>query len=112
MSLPEKDLETIAVSFYGTDQNSNPAYEDRLVENFLAYLTIFIDAQTVAWCISPISKPTADLDNGRLFGKPYWNFAYYDATVFVTKQGYMACSIAVVQGGDVVSVPESRRFLF
>ncbi len=107
----EDTMKAIAVAFsYGLNENSVPADQEVLYRNFLAYLRVFMDTQEINRYMSSELQATAETGDGRLFGKPAWNFDYLPATFFTTKRGFIGCSISVLEKGDAVFCPRGSTF--
>jgi hypothetical protein len=96
-------LMALAASFsYGINDRGDPADESSLMRNLVAYLRLVLDDETFKTYIpSEISNKAGDAD-GRVFGKPVWDFKYPESSVFVTKGGFIGCSVSVTKPGDVV----------
>lgn len=68
-------LAAVATSFsFGLDENTDPADEHYLVRNFVAYLNIVLDEETISKYISPDLSAQSKHANGHAFGKPAWDF--------------------------------------
>jgi hypothetical protein len=70
----------------------------------LSYLKIALDEETYNKYIpADVSENSKDAD-GRLFGKPVWDFKYPESSFFITENKFMVCSISLTRPGDVVYV--------
>lgn len=98
-------LTAAATSFsFGLDENTNPADERYLLYNFVAYLKIILDEETYKKYIPPdLFQRDKDAD-GRLFGKPVWDFDYPESNFFITENQFIGCTVSTVVPGDVVCV--------
>ena len=105
-------LTALAASFsFGINDQGDSADESILMRNFVAYLGLVLDEKTFKTYIpSEISSETGDAD-GRVFGKPVWDFKYPESSVFVTKRGLIGCSVSVTKPGDVVCAALGSTYL-
>jgi hypothetical protein len=94
-----------ATSFsFGLNEKSDPADEHLLIQQFVAYLKIALDKKTYDRYIpADVSEDSKGAD-GRLFGKPVWDFKYPESSFFITEDKFMGCSISSTRPGDVVYV--------
>jgi hypothetical protein len=94
-----------ATSFsFGLNEKSDPADEHLLTQRFVAYLKIAFDEEAYNTYIpADVSEDAKDAD-GRLFGKPLWDFKYPESTLFITENKFMGCSISSSRLGDMVYV--------
>lgn len=68
-------LAAVATSFsFGLDENTDPADEHYLVTNFVAYLNIVLDEETISKYIPPDLSEISKHANGHSVGKPAWDF--------------------------------------
>lgn len=104
-------LTAAATSFsFGLNEKSDPANEHVLMQRFVAYLKIALVEETYNTYISAdISHDSEDAD-GRLFGKPVWDFAYPESSFFITEDKFMGCSISSNRPGDVVYVAHGSTY--
>ena len=78
---------TAASLSFGVDDKSVPASETMLRRNFLAYLKLILDGETYDEYIpGELDEESSDGD-GRIFGKPVWDFAYPASSLFITRSG-------------------------
>lgn len=104
-------LTAAATSFsFGLNEKSDPANEHLLMQRFVAYLKIALDEEIYNKYIpADISQDSEDAD-GRLFGKPVWDFAYPESSFFITEDKFMGCSISLNRPGDVVYVARGSTY--
>jgi len=98
-------LTAAATSFsFGLNENSDPENKHLLTQRLVAYLKIVLNEDTYNKYIpKDVSEDSKDAD-GRLFGKPVWDFDYPESSFFITKNKFMGCSISSAKPGDVVYV--------
>lgn len=98
---------------FGLDENSDPADVQRLTRYFVAYLRLVLDPETFARHVSPeLSEEASRGANGHEFGKPVWDFAYPDSSIFVTQGGLVGCGTATTRPGDVIFVARGGTYPF
>lgn len=99
------ELTAAATSFsFGLNEKSDPANEYHLLQRFVAYLKIVLDEETYNKYIpTDVSEDSKNAD-GRLFGKPVWDFKYPESSFFITEDKFMGCSISLTTPGDVVFI--------
>ena len=90
---------------YGIDQKCNPADENVLYRNFVAYLKIVLDEKIFHSYISETIFDECKDGDGSVFGKPVWDFEYPPASLFITENKIIGCAIATTQPGDIVFAP-------
>jgi hypothetical protein len=99
-------LTQVAAAFsFGVDEEGNPMDESTLLHNFIAYLKIVFDEDTLLSYIAPAVSDESKGGNGYTFGKPVWDFEYPDSGFFITKRGLIGCSVSTTEPGDVVFAP-------
>lgn len=105
------ELTAAATSFsFGLNEKSDPANEHLLVQRFVAYLEIALDEETFNKYIpADVSEDSKNVD-GRLFGKPVWDFKYPESSFFITEDKSMGCSISSAKPGDVVYVAHGSTY--
>jgi hypothetical protein len=105
------ELTAAATSFsFGLNEKSDPANERLLLQRFVAYLKIALDEETYNTYIpAAVSEEAKDAD-GRLFGKPVWDFTYPESSFFITEDKFIGCSISSTRPGDVVYVPRGSTY--
>ncbi|KAI0550535.1 heterokaryon incompatibility protein-domain-containing protein [Xylaria curta] len=108
-------LASAAVSFsFGLDDKCNPADEQLLFHNFMAYLKCVLDEDTYCRYVSPETTKECSDGIASSFGKPVWDFEYPEASFFtaVNKTGetYIGCCIAPTQRTDIVFIPYSSVY--
>ncbi|KAI1361366.1 heterokaryon incompatibility protein-domain-containing protein [Xylaria arbuscula] len=115
LPLDNGTLTSAAVAFsFGLDDKCNPADEQLLFHNLVAYLKCVLDEETYRRYVSP--ETTIECEDGvaSSFGKPVWDFKYPTAGFFaaVGKQGQrlIGCCIAPTQPGDILFVPHSSVY--
>jgi hypothetical protein len=80
------------------------------MQRFVAYLKIALDEETYSTYIpADISQDSKDAD-GRLFGKPVWDFAYPESSFFITEDKFMGCLISSTRLGDAVFVSRGSTY--
>lgn len=106
MPITRNVIAALATSFsFGLDENANPADENQLLFNFVAYLKIALnDEDFNKYVPADLSKEAVKAD-GKAFGKPVWDFPYPESSLFVTTSGLVGCSTALNKPGDFVFVP-------
>jgi hypothetical protein len=105
------ELTAAAISFsFGLDEKSNPANEHLMVQGFVAYLKIALDEETYNTYIPADVSEDAKNADGRLFGKPVWDFQYPESSFFITEDKFMGCSISLIRPGDVVYVARGSTY--
>ena len=98
-------LRAVASSFsYGLDENTNPTDDDHLTQKFIAYLKLVLHVDTFGKYITRDIPEKWKHGDGRLFGKPAWDFEYPESAFFITNEGLFGCSISAVQSGDQLCV--------
>ena len=98
-------LTAAATSFsFGLDENTNPTNKTHLTRNFIAYLKLVLREDTFREYVSQDLAEEGSYGEGRLFGKPAWDFKYPESSFFITKEGLFGCSISAVQPGDQLCV--------
>ncbi len=108
-----KTMKAIAVTFsYGLDENSDPGNEEVLLNNFLAYLYLFMSPADAERFISPDLDERAQNGDGRLFGKPVWGMDYKDSSFYITKKGFFGATIGIAKHNDIVFIPSGTTFPF
>lgn len=103
--IPRSALSAAATSFsFGLDENTNPTNDTHLMQNFIAYLKLVLHEDTFRGYISQDLAEEGRHGDGRLFGKPAWDFQYPESSFFITNEGLFGCSISAVQPGDQLCV--------
>ncbi|KAL8990512.1 MAG: hypothetical protein Q9169_008103 [Polycauliona sp. 2 TL-2023] len=96
-------LTAAATSFsFGLDENSGPADDGYLVHNFVAYLKIVLDENNFNRYVPLELSEQSQHADGKLFGKPAWDFKYPESSFFITETGFIGCSVASVEQGDLL----------
>ncbi len=105
------ELTAVATSFsFGLNEKSEPANEHLLLQRFVAYLKIALDEETFNTYIPvDVSQDSKNAD-GRLFGKPVWDFKYPESSFFITEDKSMGCAISSTRPGDVVYIPRGSTY--
>ena len=105
------ELTAAATSFsFGLNEKSNPSNEDLLLQRFVAYLRIALDEETYnTYVPADVSEDSKNAD-GRLFGKPVWDFNYPESSFFVTEDKFIGCSISLTRPGDVIYVARGSTY--
>ncbi|KAL8873772.1 MAG: hypothetical protein Q9174_000811 [Haloplaca sp. 1 TL-2023] len=94
-----------ATSFsFGLDENADPADEDYLTKNFVAYLRMVLDGETFSRYVPPELAKQSEHANGHAFGKSAWDFKYSESSFFITENGLIGCTVSTVRPGDVVCI--------
>ena len=102
-----------AISFsFGLDENTDPADEYYLVQNFIAYLKIVLDGETFSKYIPPELSEQSEHADGHAFGKPAWDFKYPESSFFITENGFIGCTVSTVRQGDLVCVALGSTYPF
>ncbi|KAE9375043.1 hypothetical protein N431DRAFT_406149 [Stipitochalara longipes BDJ] len=105
------ELTAAATSFsFGLDEKSNPANEHLLLQRFVAYLKMALDEDIYNTYIPADVSEDSKTADGRLFGKPVWDFNYPESSFFVTEDKFMGCSISSIKSGDVVYVARGSTY--
>lgn len=100
-----EELTAAATSFsFGLNEKSDPGNEHLLVQRFVAYLKIVLDEEVYNTYIPADVSEDSENADGRLFGKPVWDFEYPESSFFITENKFMGCSISPTRPGDVVYV--------
>ena len=86
------------------DEKSNPADERHLVHNFVTYLKIVLHEETYSKYIPLDLSEESKQSDGRVFGKPVWDFKYSESSFFIIEGGLIGCSIFTLEPGDTVYV--------
>jgi hypothetical protein len=67
--------------------------------------------------IPPNLLQDVDPSEGRLFGKPVWDFQYPDSSIFVAepeeqafRDDLVGCAVATTRPGDVVFIPSGSTY--
>jgi hypothetical protein len=105
------ELTAAATSFsFGLNEKSDPANEHLLAQRFVAYLKIVLNEEIYNTYIpADVSEDSKNAD-GRLFGKPVWDFKYPESSFFITEDKFMGCSISSTRPGDVVFVARGSTY--
>ena len=104
-SIAGNALRAAATSFsFGLDENTNPANDTHLTQNFVAYLKLVLHEETFREYIPEDLAEEGRHGDGHLFGKPAWDFQYPESSFFITNEGLFGCSISAVQPGDQLCV--------
>ena len=106
-------LTATATSFsFGLDENTDPADERYLLHNFVAYLKLVLDEATfIKYIPQDLSEESKHAD-GHAFGKPVWDFKYPESNFFITKNGFIGCTISIIRQGDLVCVALGSTYPF
>ena len=100
-----EELTAAATSFsFGLDEKSNPANEELLLQRFVAYLGLALDEEVYNTYVPADVSEDAKNTDGRLFGKPVWDFSYPESSFFITEDKFIGCSITSTRPGDVIYV--------
>ena len=104
-------LSAAASSFsFGLNAHTEPAEEQYLLHNFVAYLNLILDKDTYDRYIpSQLQKESRHAD-GHEFGKPVWDFEYPTSGFFITGRGFVGCTISTVGQGDIVFIPLASTY--
>ncbi|KAL3425519.1 heterokaryon incompatibility protein [Phlyctema vagabunda] len=104
-------LTAAATSFsFGLDEKSNPVDEHILLERFVKYLRLVLDEEIYDKYIPrDVFEASEDAD-GRLFGKPVWDFTYPESSFFITENNLAGCSVASTRPGDVIFVAHGSTY--
>lgn len=105
------ELTSAATSFcFGLNEKGDPADEHLLVQRFVAYLKLVLDEEVYnTYVPADVSDDSKDAD-GRLFGKPIWDFKYPESSSSITEDKFVGCSIASTRPGDVVFAASGSTF--
>ena len=99
-------LTALATSLsFGLDELADPADETQLLLNFVAYLNIALEAETLNRYVPADVAKEAAKGHGKAFGKPVWDFDYPESTLFITAGGLLGCTTAINKPGDIVLIP-------
>ena len=103
--IARKALSAVATSFsFGLDENTNPTNDTHVTQNFIAYLKLMLQEDTFREYIPQDLAEEGRHGDGRLFGKPAWDFQYPESSFFITNEGLFGCSISATQPGDQLCV--------
>jgi hypothetical protein len=96
-------LTAAAVSLsFGLDEKKTITEDRKLMLNFIAYLSIALEEGTFRKFISTELSEESKSADGSAFGKPVWDFAYPDSSLFITEGGSIGCAISSTKPGDIV----------
>jgi hypothetical protein len=105
------ELTAAATSFsFGLNEKSDPANEQLLVQRFVAYLKIALDEEIYNTYIPADMSEDSKNADGRLFGKPVWDFKYPESSFFITEDKFIGCSISPTRPGDVIYVARGSTY--
>lgn len=106
-------LIAMATSFsFGLDDSSDLCSERSLMRPFVAYLRQVLDEETYNRPIPLEACNESASVNGRLFGKPIWDFKYPDSSIFVTDCKLIGCCMGTTLPGQVVCAPLGSTYPF
>ena len=109
--LSAEELTAAATSFsLGLDEKSNPANEELLLQRFVAYLRLLLDEEVYNTYVPADVSEVAKNSDGRLFGKPVWDFSYPESSFFITEDKFIGCSITSTRPGDVIYVARGSTY--
>ncbi|MCJ1310090.1 hypothetical protein MMC25_003751 [Agyrium rufum] len=104
-------LTALVTSFsLGLNEKSDPADECILMQRFVAYLKMALGKEEHKACILANKSQESHNADGRLFGKPVWDFTYPQSNFFITQNDYIGCSISSISPGDVIFVASGCTF--
>ena len=98
-------LTAAATSFsFGLDENTDPAHERFLVQNFVTYLKIVLDEETLNKYIPSDLSEESERANGHAFGKHVWDFKYPESSFFILENELIGCTVSTIRRGDLLCV--------
>jgi hypothetical protein len=92
------------------NENSDPEDEHLLTQRLVAYFKIVLDENTYNKYIPKDVSKDSKLTDGRLFGKPVWDFKYPESSFFITEDKFIGCSISPTRPGDVIYVARGSTY--
>ena len=95
---------------FGLDSKTAPADALCLLHNFVAYLKLVLGKDTYDKYIPSSLQEDSSHADGHAFGKPVWDFEYPVSGFYITKKGFVGCTIATVAQGDVVFIPLGNTY--
>jgi hypothetical protein len=108
---PARILTAAATSFcFGLNEKSDPENEHVLLQRFVAYLKIALDEEAYQKYIPPEISEDSKTADGRLFGKPVWDFIYPDSNFFITENRFLGCVISSTRAGDMIFVAHGSTY--
>lgn len=101
-----KLLTVIAVSLsYGLNEKTEEGDPETLLQNFVSYLKLILKEELYNKYVPPELSQMAESRDGRLFGKPVWDFSYPQSYVFITEDGLIGSCVSSVATGDTLFAP-------